>query len=221
MLNTVIFDMDGLLVDSEPLWRDAMAAVFAKLDTYLEKEDYIKTMGIRTSEVVKYWHARFQWKGKSAEEVEQEIYEEIVHLIKTEGKKMEGVDELLDFFKKRDFKIGLASSSPMLVIESVLSHFQLKDYFEEYHSAEFEPFGKPHPAVYLSCAKELNAVPRECLVFEDSINGLIAAKAAQMKAVAVPAAEDFEKPQFSIADLKIASLKEFGEKELASLSREE
>lgn len=209
MVDTVIFDMDGLLVDSEPLWREAMADVFAQLDIYLKEEDYFKTMGMRTIEVVEYWHQYFKWTQKSTEQVSQEILEEVTARVRTEGVLMEGAKEILDFFRHKDFKIGLASSSPMSLIKTVLSHFELESYFETYHSGEHEEYGKPHPSVYLSCAKELKSDPAQCLVFEDSIAGLIAAKAAQMKAVAVPDKSNWDDLRYALADLKLSSLKEF------------
>ena|SRR5690625_1637365 len=211
MIKTVIFDMDGLLVDSEPLWREAMEHVFAGMDIYLSKDDYVKTIGLRTTEVVDYWHKQCGWKDKSTEQVSQEILEEVVERVLQKGVLMEGATYILDFFKQRGFKIGLASSSPMLMINTVLEHFHLKDYFLTRHSGEHQDYGKPHPSVYLSCAEELGADPLKCLVFEDSLNGLIAAKAARMKAVVVPEKENRDKPEFSLADMKLHSLKEFTE----------
>ena len=217
MIETVIFDMDGLLVDSEPLWGEAMAAVFARMDSYLEPGDYAQTTGLRTSEVVAHWHRHFGWKDKSADQVTEEILQEVTGLIQRRGKLMAGVPYILDFFQEKHFKMGLASSSPMALIETVLHQFGLRAYFDALHSGEHQDYGKPHPSVYLSCAQELGAEPVHCLVFEDSITGLIAAKAARMKVVAVPEARNWADPRYVLADLKLPALAAFTATELAAL----
>lgn len=217
MIETVIFDMDGLLIDSEPLWGRAMATVFAEMNIFLEEEDYAKTTGQRTSEVVEYWHSHFGWKEKSSEQVAAEILDEVTRLILAEGRMMDGVVEVLNFFKQKQFKTGLASSSPLALIQTALQHFKLAPYFDAVHSGEHQDFGKPHPSVYLSCAAELGTNPVHCLVFEDSITGLIAAKAARMKAIAVPEKRNWNDPRYVLADIKLSSLKEFKEEQLVLL----
>ncbi len=216
-MDTVIFDMDGLLIDSEPLWREGMANVFTQLGAHLQPQDYKKTMGLRTSEVVDYWCEYFGWTTVAPEKITEDILDEVINLVVQKGELMEGVQYILDFFREKHFKIGLASSSPMVMIEKFLQHFQLRSYFEACHSGEFQEYGKPHPGVYLDCAKELNEKPVNCLVFEDSLNGLIAAKAAQMKTIVIPEDEDKGSPQFSIADVQLRSLKEFSDQTLNSL----
>lgn len=219
-MNTVIFDMDGLLINSEPLWREGMAKVFTKLGAQLEPEDYKKTMGLRTSEVVAFWCDYFKWEDVDPENLEKEILDEVIALVVEKGKLMEGVDYILEFFKRKNFKIGLASSSPMRMIQKVLSHFKISSYFMACHSGQFQDYGKPHPSVYLSCAKELKTSPSECLVFEDSLNGLIAAKAARMTTVVIPELSDRADIRFSLGDLKLNSLLEFTEEKLQFLEKE-
>lgn len=124
---------------------------------------------------------------------------------------MDGAKEILEYFKAKDFKIGLASSSLLKMIEALLKHFKIRNYFKAVHSGEQHPYGKPHPAVYLACAKELQTPPVDCLVFEDSINGMIAGKAAKMKVIVIPEPHNREDLRFSLADAKLDSLKEFDE----------
>ena len=211
MIDTVIFDMDGLLVDTEPLWIIAMQDVLATVGVTISPELAAQTTGLRTVEVVDYWYEYFQWKGKSKEQISAEIMEAVTRQVLQQGKPMEGVHYILEFFKGRGLKIGLASSSPLDFIHFVLDHFRLKAYFEAVASAEHEPYGKPHPAVYLSCAQSLGSKPLNCLAFEDSINGTIAAKAARMKVVAVPEVHNQQNPKYVVADLKLDKLSDFTE----------
>ena len=130
---------------------------------------------------------------------------------------MEGVRYILDYFQRKGVKLGVASSSPMGMIETVLKHFGLYSSFRGIYSAEFETHGKPHPAVYLSCARELGSNPVHCLAFEDSINGMVAAKAARMKVVAVPEHHNQTNPRYVLADLQLERLSEFREEHFEQL----
>ena len=209
MIDTVIFDMDGLLVDTEPLWVVAMQQVLQTVNVTITPELAIQTTGLRTVEVVNYWYDHFKWNGKTKEQVSQEIIEAVSEQVVCNGKPMEGMKYILDFFKEQKIKLGLASSSPIEFIHLVLDHFGLNPYFEAVASAEHEPYGKPHPAVYLSCAQQLKSNPLNCLAFEDSINGMVAAKAARMKVVAVPEMHNKQNPKYTLADLKLDKLSDF------------
>lgn len=92
-----------------------------------------------------------------------------------------------------------------------MQSFGIGDYIKVKTSAEHLDHGKPHPQVYLNCAAELQSSPLECICFEDSVNGMIAVKAARMKCVVVPAPQYLKDERWSIADLKISSLKNFSE----------
>ncbi|HEX2532335.1 MAG TPA: hexitol phosphatase HxpB [Chitinophagaceae bacterium] len=216
-IHTVIFDMDGLLINSEPLWGLALNEVFDTLGLQLSPEELLQTTGLRTTEVVQYWYGERNWTGRSVEQVTEEIVDNVTAKIKAEGAAMEGAYGILDFFKGRGFRMGLASSSPMRLIESVLDFLNIRSYFEVLSSGEQEEYGKPHPAVYLSCAARLNSHPLQCLAFEDSINGMIAAKAARMKVVVVPEPHNHNDPRLILADLTLHSLAQFTEAHLQEL----
>jgi len=217
MIDTVIFDMDGLLIDSEPLWGQAMREVFASVGVELSMELASHTTGLRTAEVVDYWHNYFKWKGKSTEQVTNEIIDLVTDKIIKKGKPMKGLDYILDFFEKRKFKMGLASSSPLRLIDAATTHFGIKDRFQAIASAEFESHGKPHPAVYLACAKALGSNALDCIAFEDSITGMTAAKAARMKVIAVPEPHNRHNKRYALADVQLNSLKDFNDDILGQL----
>ena len=212
-IDAVIFDMDGLLIDSEPFWQAAEIRAFADIGVQLTSEMCSETIGIRVDEVVKYWHDRFQWDtGKyPLEDVERKTVDGVIDLILADGKPMSGVDSVFEFVLSKPVKIGLASSSPLKIIQAVIKHLDLAKHFEVVHSAEFEAFGKPHPAAFITAAEKLGVAPRRCLVFEDSFNGLLAAKSARMACVAVPDHYFKDDPRFVIADMVLNSLVEFDE----------
>ena len=120
-------------------------------------------------------------------------------------------------FTERNIKTALASSSPVQIINAVLSQFDLKDYFMAVRSAEFEEYGKLHPAIWITTAKDIGVNPERCVAFEDSLNGLISAKAAKMKAVVVPDKRFQNDTRFDIADIKLAALNDFNEEHLEIL----
>jgi sugar-phosphatase len=96
----------------------------------------------------------------------------------------------------------------MALIVRCLKHFELLDRFSSIHSAEFESYGKPHPAVFLTAAASLSVAPSDCLALEDSAAGVLAAKAARMTVVAVPTHDDRDHREFSLADLVLDSLED-------------
>jgi beta-phosphoglucomutase-like phosphatase (HAD superfamily) len=83
-----------------------------------------------------------------------------------------------------------ASASPLRMLEKVLTMFELRDQFDALASAESLPYSKPHPQVYLNCAASLGVDPMACVALEDSVNGMIASKAARMRSIVVPAEEN-------------------------------
>ena len=207
--NTVIFDMDGLLINSEPLWDEAATEVFQQYNFQLTKAQYATTTGMRTKEFVERWFSHYNIGSRHNAVAETAILKSVVDKVAAKGKAMSGVAHIFNFFIERNFKIGLATSSGKLLIDVVVDKLGIRNYLQSIESAAELPYGKPHPQVYLNCAEALKSHPTECICFEDSFNGLIAAKAARMKCVVVPAAHDSKNEKFNAGDLKISSLMNF------------
>lgn len=211
MIEAVIYDMDGVLINSEPLWREAEIAIFKNVGLPFTEDMCRETMGMRTYEVIEYWYSKTPWQGASIKEVEQNLLNKVTNLIIEKGQAMDGVYNSIDFFKEKGLKIALASSSASSLINTVLSKIKLNTVFEITNSAEYLSFGKPHPEVFINTAQQLNVKPINCLVIEDSFHGLLAAKSALMKTVVIPDKESKNDPRFNIADYNLRSLNEINQ----------
>lgn len=209
MINAVIFDMDGLLVDSEPTWRKVEIACFSKVGLTLTEDDCKQTMGLRIDEVVDFWFAKHPWKGMTTAEMTTYIVDEMERELRENAVPMPGVMELIQQLKNEGYKMAIASSSQIRLIDAVMEKLNLDQLIGVRCSAETEDYGKPHPAVFITAAHWMNTNPENCVVFEDSLHGVVAAKAARMKCIAVPDEVDYKKPQFAIADQLLKSLKDF------------
>ena len=209
MINTVLFDMDGLLLDTEPLWGECMLRIAQKHKIPITADRFKETTGLRIYEVTEYWSVKYPWQGSTYTEVAEEILDDIIEASKIKGCVLKGVVETLQLLKKNGFKIGLASSSPSRMIHTLIEYFGIAEYFDCITSADVVTLGKPHPAVFLHCAESLNSKPIECVVLEDSVNGMIAAKAARMKVIVVLVVIHYNDPRFALADLKLESLDRF------------
>jgi len=208
MIEAVIFDMDGLLIDSEPLWQQAEIAIFKQVEIILIPSMCLQTKGLRIDEVVEYWYKKYPWNNLSKLQVEEAIVNKLIEFIHAEGKALIGVNDAINYVKTKDVKIALASSSSYKIINAALEKLNIADTFEIIYSAESEPLGKPHPGVYLTTAEKLGVSPQNCLALEDSLNGVLAAKAAQMKCIAVPEMSEYHNPKFAIADMVLESLQQ-------------
>jgi mannitol-1-/sugar-/sorbitol-6-/2-deoxyglucose-6-phosphatase len=209
-LAATLFDMDGLLIDSEVLWHQAEVEIFGALGVPLFESSTRSTKGVFVNEVVEYWYARYPWRGPSNDDVVELLLERVGSLVESEGRLLPGALRAIDLASARG-PVALASSTPLALIHRCLDHFTLATRFASIHSAEFEPYGKPHPGVFLTAASSLGVVSTNCLVFEDSGAGVIAARAARMHVVAVPTEGDRDEVEFLLADLVLDTLEDLSE----------
>lgn len=211
-VEAVIFDMDGLLIDSEPFWQDAEMEVFAGVGVTLERQDCLRTMGMRSDAVVEYWLARRPWDADRhpAAAVESRILDRVIELVRACGVPRPGVRRALDWAAGLPARRAVASSSPMRVITATLETLAIADDFEVVHSAEHEERGKPDPAVYLTTARRLGVAPGSCLALEDSLAGMRSARSAGMRCVMVPDASLRGRDELAEADAVLESLEQIG-----------
>ncbi len=208
MIQAAIFDMDGLLVDSEPHWREVEIGVFETVGLHLTDDQCKLTTGLPTDAVVEYWFDRNPWDEsiRSRAEIGAAIIAGAHEQIGLKAEPMPGALDVLRFFNERGIPMAIASASPMHLIEVVIDRMGIRSLLKTWHSATLEQHNKPAPDVYLGAARKLGVDPDWCMAFEDSGNGLKSAHAAGMLTVAVPAEFEIHDPKFQIASLILPSL---------------
>jgi sugar-phosphatase len=216
-VEAVIFDLDGLLIDSEPLWRQAEIEVFGRLGLRLTEQDVRQTMGLRIDDAVRHWFDRFPWEGPSPVAVERAVTARVAELVTERGEPMPGALEAVELCGRLALPVAVCSGSYAVVIAAALDRLGISSAVTTWHSAEWEPLGKPHPGAYLSTAAKLGVDPRGCLAVEDSFNGAVSAKAARMRVIAVPEPDAFGSPRWGLCDAVLLSLVDLDEVLIRSL----
>ncbi|GLU51711.1 hexitol phosphatase HxpB [Dyadobacter frigoris] len=209
MIKAAIFDMDGLLIDSEPIWTEAATEVMQKVNFKLTHDLKLQTTGLSIKLFLEFCYRIQPWNTPNRAELEHEILTIAHKNIIANAKPMPGAIDLIKNLHAEKIKLAVASASHMELIEAVLRRLEIIDYFDTWHSGELEEHTKPHPAVYISTAAKLGVPVHECIAFEDSFTGLRSAYAAKMITICVPTAEVYNDPKFDLAHYKLHSLEEF------------
>ncbi len=207
-LAAALFDMDGLLTESESRWRIAEREVADELGLPLTDEDFDSTMGVRMGDVAKRWFEWHPWSdGPTTDEVAAKVVDRVVELTHV-AEPLPGVLHALDLVAERGLRVALCSSSDQRLIDATLEALGIADRFEVIHSAEADSHGKPHPEPYLVTARELGVEPQHCVVFEDAVSGCVSGKGAGMAVIAVPAPESRGSAAFGFVDIVLESLEQ-------------
>jgi len=184
---------------------------------HLTEQDVRQTMGLRIDDAVRHWWVRSPWEGLAPTDVERAVTARVAELITASGEPMPGALEAVALCGDLALPVAVCSGSYAVVIDAALRRLGITGQVTLWHSAEWEPLGKPHPGVYLSTAAKLGIDPTGCLAIEDSFNGAIAAKAARMRVVVVPEPAALGSPRWGFCDALLASMHGFDRSLLSSL----
>ena len=186
-VKAVLFDMDGLMVDTESLATEAFIHSAKKQGYDMTKEETLLVLGFTTKSIYEFWENYFKNSDVSGKQLVDDHYKYIENILFTTGpRKMPYIEELLKYLKESNYKVAVASSSNMDHIINNMEKTGLKKYIDEFASGAEVENGKPAPDVFLLAAERLGVKPEECLVLEDSKAGVLAGSSAGAKVIMVP-----------------------------------
>ena len=182
-MKAVIFDMDGVIIDSEPIHFEVDMQTMRDLGFDISSKELEKYVGTTNEHMFTDLKSKYNIKQSIEEIINYKVELTKRKVIQSDLEPIEGIKELLVHLKNKNIPTAIASSSPRSFIDVVVSKFNLQDYFNFIVSGEEVNNGKPDPDVYIEAAKKLGFPPEDCIVVEDSRNGVLAAKAAGMKCI--------------------------------------
>jgi beta-phosphoglucomutase len=211
---SVIFDMDGVIVDNHVYHERAWKIFAGNHNKILKTEDFYKHFGGTNREILNdlFGPGLSDDKIKSLAREKEEIYRRIYS---TEIKAVNGLERLLISLKDNNIKTAIATSAPLLNVEFVLRETSLSDYFNAVVHDSMISHSKPHPEIYLKTAQALNREPRKCIAIEDTIKGIESARSAGMKVIGI--ATTYPVDKLKIADMCIENFNELDTDKLDSI----
>ncbi|QOR66216.1 HAD family hydrolase [Cytobacillus suaedae] len=183
-IKAVIFDFDGLIVDTESIWYEVYKETVLEYGIDLGLEEFVKVIGTTDEVLYAYLekHATKPFTRDDIEKAAHELYKTKIDTLTLRG----GVEDYLKEAKKLGLKIGLASSSSHTWVTSYLEKYNILDYFEVIKTKDHVAKVKPDPELYIQALEGLGIAPEEAIAFEDSVNGSTAAIKAGISCVIVP-----------------------------------
>ncbi|MDK2946648.1 HAD family hydrolase [Geotoga petraea] len=184
MLEAVIFDMDGVIINSEPLHYEANQQLFDKLGFSVPMNEYSNYIGISTEKMWEDLRDKYDL-NENLDTLTDKHRKHTHDFIRKNmnGNEIPGIRKILEELKDKNIKTAVASSSSKDLIETVIKGFDLCQYFDILVSGEEVEKGKPNPDIFIYAAKKLKVNIKNCLVIEDSTNGIKAAKKAGAKCI--------------------------------------
>lgn len=198
-MKAFIFDMDGVIIDSEPIHKQVIKEFLQKHNYTIDNEELDRYVGMTSTAVFSMLKEKFHLPASAQELTDQHMEDFKLYIKNHQIQPIDGIRELLSKLQAQNILTAIASSSPLDVIEFVANDFAITDCFTYLMSGEDVAQGKPAPDIYLATAKKLNVNPADCVVLEDSTNGSIAAKAAGMYCIG------FANPNSGNQDLSAAN----------------
>ena len=208
-IKAVLFDMDGLMVDTESLSTEAFINSVKAQGYNMTKEETLKVLGFTKANIYQFWIDYFQGTNVDGKKLVDDHYEYIENVLYTVGpEKMPYVEELLKYLRENNYKIAVASSSDTADIKNNLEKTKLEKYIDEIASGAEVENGKPAPDVFLLAAKRLGVDAKDCLILEDSKAGIKAGKASGAMVFMVPDMYTVDKECEDTADRILTNLGE-------------
>lgn len=217
MVQAVVFDMDGTLINSEPIWQKVIIAKLAEWTGQTIGDDaYLATVGLDTLSLCQQFKAEYGVQGLSAEAMLAQIHDEVITTIHKEGQWMPGAERAVAMAKELKLPVALATASDREILAAMTERFDLEALFPVRCCADDVAISKPHPELYLLACSRLGVDPKKAMAFEDSITGLLAAKSAQMTCIVIPDLLSPDDKRYGIADAMLTSLTELTPAHFAS-----
>lgn len=217
MQKAAIFDMDGLLIDSEQHWQAAQISVLKEAGVPMTPELCHLAKGRKTIEFVQEIDRRFPINGHSLEEISIRITEVLANGLSRQTAFCPGAERAVTLFHEMGFRIAICSSSPLKIIQSALSNTRVWSMVEVVHSAEKDIRGKPSPIPYQRTSEKLRTPPSNCVALEDSIAGMSSASGAGMFVIGVPSHRGDQSKALEICDEVFNSLNELSAQVLQAI----
>lgn len=208
MVKAAVFDMDGTLINSEPIWQKVIIGKMREWGAEVSDDAYLATVGLDTPSLCVKFRAQYEITSLSAEAMLDEIHKTVITTISAEGQWMPGAQEAVKLAKSLNIPVGLATASDQEILDAMAEHFGFGEMFATLCCADEVPISKPNPGLYLLACERLGVRPQDAIAFEDSINGLLAAKSAQMTCIAIPDLLSPDDKRYGIADRVLNSLTE-------------
>ena len=204
VIQAALFDMDGLMFDTESAYSTVHSVMSQRRGKVFTNEVKMTLMGKRADEVMGLLN-RFWGGGEDVEILLQEQDKELIEVYKNSVEKMDGLDDIIDFLDLHNIRKCIGTPSRRFLVDILLEKFDLHNSFEFIVTGEMVEKGKPDPEIYSQCVLKMNLLANQCLVLEDSLNGVKSGVSAGCHTCAVPS-KYTEHEDFSTATLVCDSL---------------